>query len=315
MWRNSLRTITFCMLAGMNQLCPAFAAETNIMPDIIADPAVPKPGTGTADQNSIARIHLGGYNLYLFPSGDFYRPYAADPHRTGFGIQKMHVTDGSIPDSGSSRYALRAGGYFGVMRLQPAENADVGIQLNIGGGMDGQYDMDHFQDNIGWNGHYGMILTAAADPALSFKIGVQHISGHVGDENVPSTKRGRIGYTRMELNSGVSWSINRNWRTYAEGGWGYELLNRQLQKPGRVQYGAEYEYLLWKNIGCYTAVDFSAMQELAWRVDKTMQFGLVSHSGHRTWRFGFEVSKGRPTLSEFFQNRETYTSFGLWLDL
>lgn len=312
---NSLLAISICLFAVMVTLCPAFAEDNCQTTDLMSEPVEPKQDAGTVNNYSSAIFRLGEYKLHLFPSGDFYRPYAADPHRTGFGIQKLNVIDGKISDSGNSRYALRAGGYFGVLRIQPGDDADVGVQLNIGGGMDGQFDLDYFQDNIGWNGHYGMIMTAAPNPALAFKLSLQHISGHIGDENVPSTKRGRIGYTRMELNSGVSWTVNRNWRTYAEAGWGYELLNRELQKPGRVQSGLEYEYLLWKNLGCYAAVDLSAMQERDWRLDKTLQLGLVSHSGHRTWRFGFEISKGRPTMSEFFQNTETYTSIGLWLDL
>lgn len=314
-WRYGLYTIPFCLFTVMNTPCPAFAEDITIRPDNMAVPVEQRQGAGSVTNVTPVPIKLGEYNLYLFPSGDFYRPYAADPHRTGFGIQRIRVLDGKIPDTGSSRYALKAGGYFGVVRIQPGDDADVGVQLNIGGGLDGQFDLDHFQDNIGWNGHYGTTLTAAPNDAVAFKLGLQHISGHIGDENVPSTKRGRIGYTRMELNAGGSWAINRHWRAYTEAGWGLELLNRELQKPGRVQFGLEYEYLLWRNLGCYAAVDSSAMQERSWRFDKTLQLGLVSHSAHRTWRFGFEISKGRPTMGEFFQSTETYTSFGLWLDL
>jgi hypothetical protein len=314
-WRHGLCSIIFFLLAVTKTPTPALAEEVAIRPDSMTVPAEWRQGAGTVKSKTPAPIRLGEYNLHLFPSGDFYQPYAADQHRTGFGIQKLYVNDGKIVDAGSSRYALKAGGYFGVARIQPGGDADIGVQLNIGGGLDGQFDLDHDQDNIGWNGHYGMILTAAPDPAVAFKLGLQHISGHIGDENVPSTKRGRIGYTRMELNSGVSWVIGRHWRTYAEYGWGYELLNIQLQRPGRVQFGLEYEYLLWRNLGCYAAANSSAMQERAWRLDNTLQLGLVSHSDHRTWRFGFEISKGRPTMSEFFQDTETYTSFGLWLDL
>ena len=314
-WRHALCTIIFCLLAVTKTPSPALAEEATIRPDNMTVPTEWRQGAGTVKNKTPAPIRLGEFYLHLFPSGDFYRPYAADQHRTGFGIQKLHVIDGKIANTGSSRYALKAGGYFGVVRIQPSDDADVGLQLNIGGGLDGQFDLDNFEDNIGWNGHYGMILTAAPVKSLAFKLGLIHISGHVGDEFVQRTGRGRIGYTRMELASGVSWAIDRNWRTYAEYGWGYELNNIQLQRPGRVQFGLEYEYLLWRNMGCYAAANFSAMQERAWSFDKTLQLGLVSHSGQRTWRFGFEISKGRPTMSEFFQDTETYTSFGLWLDL
>lgn len=312
-WHHALGSILFCLLAVIKMPPPAHADEA-IRQDNMAV-SERQPGAGTVDNETPPHFHPGKYNLHLFPPGDFYRPYAADPHRTGFGIQKLNVIEGKIPAAGSSRYALKAGGYFGVLRVQPEDDVETGVQLNIGGGLGGQFDLDHFQDNIGWNGHYGMILTAAPTAAVALKLGLQHVSGHIGDENVLSSQRGRIGYTRMELNAGGSWKINRQWRTYAEAGRGYELLNREFQKPGRVQYGLEYEYLFWRNLGCYAAFDSSAMEERAWRFDKTLQLGLVSHTGHRSWRFGFEISKGRPTMVEFFPYTETYTSIGLWLDL
>lgn len=273
-------------------------------------------GAGTLPGSTPAPLRLGAdYLLHLFPEGDLYRPYAADPHRTGFGIERMRVSGGKIPGVGGDRYALKAGGYFGVLRLQPGGDSVAGVQLDIGGGLDGQFDLDSFQDNIGWNGHYGMTMTAVPDRALAFKLALKHISGHLGDEFDKRLGRGRIGYTRMELAPGISWQIDGQWRSYAEYGWGYELNNEQLQRPGRVQFGLEYEYPLWRNLGCYAAVDLSAMEERAWRFDTSLQLGLAWHSENRSWRFGFERYQGRPTMSEFFQHTETSTSFGLWVDL
>jgi hypothetical protein len=57
------------------------------------------------------------------------------------------------------------------------------------------------------------------------------------------------------------------------------------------------------------------MEERNWRVDNSLQLGLLMHSGQRTWRLGFQRYHGRPTMGEFFQNTETSLSFGLWLDL
>lgn len=310
-WQHGLGAGLFCLLIVTATPC-GVRAEEGVLPAPPENPQV----AGSVSSPPPAPLRLGAdYLLDLFPTEDLYRPYAADPHRTGFGIARMHVSGGKIPGAGSSRYALKAGGYFGALRIQPSDNPDAGVQLDIGGGLDGQFDLDSFEDNIGWNGHYGMLLTAAPDPALAFKLALQHISGHVGDEFFERTGRRRIGYTRMELAPAVSWNIDKQWRTYAEYGWGYELLNKQLQRPHRVQFGLEYEYPLWRNLGCYAAADFSAMQERAWRLDNSLQLGFVWHSGPRSWRFGFERYKGRPTMSEFFQSTETSASFGLWLDL
>ncbi len=37
-------------------------------------------------------------------------------------------------------------------------------------------------------------------------------------------------------------------------------------------------------------------------------------SGDRVWRMGMEAHDGRPSLGEFFQDDETHTAFGLWLE-
>ncbi|HET7319629.1 MAG TPA: DUF1207 domain-containing protein, partial [Nitrospirota bacterium] len=88
--------------------------------------------------------------------------------------------------------------------------------------------------------------------------------------------------------------------------------------PGRIQFGLEYEMPLWlgKNqIGWYGAADFSATEERDWRLDRSLQAGLVTHRAGRTWRFGIEWYNGRPPLGEFFQYTEEYVSLGLWIDI
>ena len=48
--------------------------------------------------------------------------------------------------------------------------------------------------------------------------------------------------------------------------------------------------------------------------DVTLQAGVSVVSGDRLVRVGIEVHDGRPSLGEFFQDDETYTALGLWID-
>ena len=259
-----------------------------------------------------------GRTVLLFPSGDLYPQYAADPHRVGFGLQYLSFTKTRIAESGDSRVDLRAGGRFGIVRVQPQDQPGRGWQLSIEGGFNAQFDIDYSLDNIGWDGKYGLLLTKAWDQDLSFKLGALHTSSHVGDEYEERTGRRRIGYTRHELAAGISRSIERRWRAYAEAGWGYRLSNENVQKPGRFQLGLEYEYAksLWKGCaGWYAAVDVSSMEERDWRVDTSLQVGLMFRSGERIWRLGIERYDGRPPIGEFFQDTESYIALGLWLDV
>lgn len=254
----------------------------------------------------------------LFPASNLYPAYAADPQKMGFGVQWLNFTDTSIPDSGSRRVALRAGGSFGVASMHPAGEEDRGWQISLEGGFNAQFDAVHSLDNIGWDGRYGLVVSSAQSDQWAFKFGVLHDSAHVGDEYAERTGRKRLGYTRHELAAGASWFPKKLMRTYFEAGWGYELSNKELQEPGRIQFGLEYELPLWpgKNqIGWYGAADFSAMEERDWRLDRSLQAGLVTHRGGRTWRFGIEWYNGRPPLGEFFQYTEEYVSLGLWIDI
>ncbi|MDH3975050.1 MAG: DUF1207 domain-containing protein [Deltaproteobacteria bacterium] len=259
------------------------------------------------------------HKLIIFPQGDiYYPPYLADPHRVGFALQWLHMSHAGITESGSSRYNLKAGGRLGLMRLLQPDQTDRGWQLSLEVGYDAQFDADHAYDNIGWDGNYGLVLTGAQNRHMALKFGLLHTSSHIGDEYAETTGRKRINYTRQELLAGISLAIDAKWRTYAEGGWGFDLRNEELQEPGRVQIGLEFESApsLWKgHIGWYTALDLSATEEKDWRVDTSFHLGLLMDQGVHKWRFGIEYYKGRPNMGEFFQDDESYISLGLWLDM
>jgi len=265
------------------------------------------------------QIALGlgrGYSLLVFPAGDLYPPYAADPYRVGFGFQQVWTNSSTIANSGNKRFLLKGGATLGLLRLQPDDQPGRGVQFDIVAGSDAQFDIDNGEDVIGWDGNYGLLLTAAPTEDFAFKLGPLHTSAHVGDEYAERTGRKRLGYTRLELVSGVLWKIGSKWKTYAEYGWGYALSDAALMKPGRIQGGLEFEYpLLWQDrLRWYSAVDVSAMEERNWRVDTNVQAGLAVHNVRSTWRLGVEYHNGRPTISEFFHDDESYWSTGLWID-
>lgn len=256
--------------------------------------------------------------VMFLPPGDLYPPYAADPQRVGFGVQWSNYLKSTIPDSGSHRVDLRAGGQFGIVRDRLPGADDWAWQVDILGGFNAQFDADHSLDNIGWDGRYGLLFTTGTPRGIAFKFGLLHDSGHVGDEYMIRTGRTRIGYTRQELAFGVSLPVDEHWRTYAEWGWGYQFGNEALMKPGRGQAGLEYEScrgLRERCSGWYGAVDVSATEERDWRLDTAVQTGFVARSGGRTWRIGIDWYQGRPSIGEFFQYTERSISLGLWLDV
>jgi hypothetical protein len=270
-------------------------------------------GAGDAPPPTFTLDH--GRTLIVFPLEDSFPRPLADPHRAGFGLATVHVTGNDIPSAGDERFALKVGGRLGLLRLQEGARA---WQLNVEGGFNGQFDITQSEDNIGWDGLYGLTLTTMLRPGLSLRVGALHNSAHVGDEYIERTGRLRLNYTREEAIAGLSWQIDPRWRTYGELAHGYVLRNEALQAPGRAQAGLEYEAPThwWAGrLAWYAALDVSAMEERDWRADVGANVGFLTRVGERRWRLGIEYYDGRPAMGEFFQHTEQHLALGAWLDL
>ncbi|HVS13838.1 MAG TPA: DUF1207 domain-containing protein [Thermoanaerobaculia bacterium] len=264
-----------------------------------------------------APIELGRRVVELFPTTDPYPPNTASSHRLTNAVQLVSVSTVGIADSGDSRFFLRLGGRFGVLRLRSREREDRAWQLGIEAGFSGQFDNDNGQDNIGWDGFYGLVLTRAQGPSLAWKLGVLHTSAHLGDELIERTGRARLGYTREELQAGLSLRFGPRLRGYLEGGYGYER-RIDLQRPWRGQLGLVFEdrdRFAGGRFGWYVGADLSGWEERDWRLDAALQVGLLFPAGDGAWRLGIEAHDGRPPMAELFQDTETSVSMGLWLDL
>lgn len=259
----------------------------------------------------------GGRTVALFPPGDVYAPYLADPHRPVNAAIVQWLTRTEIPGATDLRPTLRAGGRFGLLRFQPETPEGRTWQLSVEAGLSAQFDWNKKLDSIAWDGNYGLTLTTASGGPLAMKLGLLHRSAHLGDEYAEDNDAERISYTREELAIGVDWRPSGSWRVYLEAGHAYK--NRASgQEPGRGQLGVEFESartLLGDRFSWYLAAETSATQERDWRVDAGGQLGLVTTSGQRRWRIGLEYYHGRPAFGEFYVFTEAWVAVGIWMDL
>lgn len=260
------------------------------------------------------------WSVDLFPGGHGYAPYIADPVRPGFSMTQVNIKDSDIPDAGKTRYNFMLGGQYGVLKLGHARHPGMSLQMDIYGSFLGQFDLDNGTDNIGWDGFYGLILAWANADGLALKLAMQHDSSHVGDEYAERTGRRRINYTREEYVLGVSYRFPHLARVYAEGGYGHDLRNSDLQAPWRVKGGLEFEEtdrFFNGRMGYYAAVDLTSMEETDWDTDVTVQAGFVMpvRRGFQTVRFGPVYRKGRSLIGEFFQRQEEWWGFVLWIEI
>jgi hypothetical protein len=257
-----------------------------------------------------------GWNMVLTPSGDLYPKYIADPRSPTFSIMRMRFSNTDIDDAGKSRWGLRLGARFGLLRFHEDGDRDHGLQLDADGGFIGQFDIDNGNDNICWDGIYGIYLTWAPVGGLAFRLGFLHNSSHVGDEYAERTERERISYAREEGVLGVSWCFKEKWRAYAQAGYAHVRGKDDL----RVQSGLEYvsPQSFWHDrLGWYAAADVSSHEENDWDMNTTLQAGLILPVAQlsRNYRLGMEYYSGRSHFGEFFQDNEEYLAVGIWFDI
>lgn len=254
------------------------------------------------------------------PGSDLYPRYIANPRRPMISLSRLWIIDSSISQAGENRLMFRLGGRYGFFRFHPNNEPDRGFQFDLEGAFLGVFDIDNSLDNIGWDGLYGALFTWVNGKGLALKFGTKHDSSHVGDEYAERTGRQRINYTREEVLLGASLAELKYWRIYGETGYAYDMRNKVLQKPWRLEGGIEFEdSRRWWNgqAGYYAALDVTSYEESDWQADVTIQAGLVIpvRNLSRTYRFGLEYYNGRSLIGEFFLFDESYFSLGFWMDL
>ena len=251
----------------------------------------------------------------LFPTEHIYPHYLADPTRVTFNAQYMFIDNSSVNESSERRTDIKIGA---ALLLYEAHYSNQPWQLVLIGGFHGQFDPNHSSDNIGWDGIYGLHLATRINKAWAYRIGTKHISSHVGDEYAERTGRLRINYTREELRAGLAWTPDNPLTIYGDIARAFDMRNKELQKPWRVQFGTQYDSptTFWNDqIFWYSALDLSSYEENDWHRNLTIQLGFAAKSGMHTWRLGLELYDGRTQLGEFFQDEDRYASIGLWFDL
>jgi hypothetical protein len=273
-------------------------------------PAQPAPVAVATPEPDSKRV------VSLFPAGDIYPPYVADPHRTGNGAMVQFHTRTEIPETSGTRTMLKAGGRMGVARWDAAQPGGRSWQISLDAGFDAVFDSQNSLDNIGWDGNYGFTVTTASSSRLSYKVGILHCSAHIGDEYIERTGRTRLGYSREELAVGARYRLAPAWSGYAELGVAYHQLDDELQEPWRAQLGVDWQSQrpLFGGFAWYGALDLQMWQERDFNPDFTLQGGLAAAGAGRTWRFGVEYAYGRPPLGEFFQDTETRVTLGMWVE-
>ena len=256
--------------------------------------------------------------LQLAPTAHLYSPYLADQKRVTFGVQLLYVTETNIPDTSSARTAVRMGGRLEVFSWQNPNVPQQQLQANLELGFRGHFDYKNTQDNIGWDGNYGLLFSYRDNDIIAYRFGPYHTSSHVGDEYAERTGQRRIAYTREEFLAGLQVNLTPQWQYYLEGGYGYNIDEKPLQKRKRVQSGIQYQqtrFSKYERLGWYAGLDLSSYQERHWAMNQALQIGFAFAADPHIWRIAFDYYNGQSVIGEFFQYDEKYAGVSLYLDI
>ena len=92
--------------------------------------------------------------MTLFPSGDIYGVYVADPHRADQPLAESFIVGGGITDTRSPLTQVATGGRFGMLRFGPATPGRRAWQISVEAGFDALFDSQNKLDVVGWDGNY-----------------------------------------------------------------------------------------------------------------------------------------------------------------
>lgn len=271
-----------------------------------------------AEQTSDSPDATTQQQFVLAPTSHIYSPYLADQKRVTFGLQLIYVTDTDIPDTGAERFALRLGGRLELFQWHSEADPQQRLQANIEVGFRGHFDTSQSQDNIGWDGNYGLLFSYRNNDSLAWRFGLYHTSSHVGDEYAERTGRKRISYTREEVLAGMQLNLNPQWQYYLEAGYGYNADEKPLQDFKRAQTGIQFQQTRFsssKRLGWYAGLDLSSYEERDWDINKALQIGFAFAAAPHTWRLALDYYDGQSVIGEFFQHHERYAGLGLYLDI
>ena len=257
-------------------------------------------------------------SVELFPAGELFPAYVADPHRPTNQIVSNFYTRTRIPEASSPRTMMAVGGRFGMLRVGQTTPGGRSWQVSLDAGIDALFDSQSKNDALGWDGNYGLTMTTIAKGSpYAIKVAVLHTSAHMGDEYQDRTGITRTNYTREEVAFAVARSMSPAWRVYGEFGIAY-IMRSEEQRRGRWQGGVEYETkptVFGGRMAWYAAGDFSGLQERDWRLDTSLQGGLVTRTNGLTYRIFAQWYDGRSTLGQFTKYAEASLSLGIKIDL
>lgn len=261
--------------------------------------------------------------LMPFPDSVLFPHFLADPLYPRFKIlitqtvneNLVYTEEDKVSDS---RYLISFGGKKSFFRLFPAANPDRGIQLELGFSFNAMVDEPRGTDFVGWDGIANLSISFRPWRWLALQTGRYHVSSHRADEFLENSGSMFLeNYVRDSKGWAVMLLPLDNLRFYMKTDEAFFHRPSDIRDfPSKIQTGFEIDDIGTLGGEWSFAADLQFYEESDWDCSYTIQLARHLGFGGRESgiRIGLEYYNGRVLVSDFFRQRESYISIGIWID-
>jgi hypothetical protein len=250
------------------------------------------------------------FEKQFLPDGLLYKSYLAGEKEPRFASQWLYEDGrGLIWESAiGGRLGLYRNGTRGHCRPQ-------GFQVDLEGAVFSRIDPEEQSDLDAADFRFGLLMTRREGP-IAWKYGYYHISSHVGDEFlIRNPTFDRVNYVRDAAIAGVIRDMTDEFSIYAEAA--YAPSPSGGAEPLEFQFGAQYSspFPSGKSGDPFAALNIHLREEFDFGGSVNAEAGWQWRSvSDRLLRVGLQHYNGKSMQYSFFNQNESLTGLGVWLD-
>ena len=246
---------------------------------------------------------LASVGSTFLPDGYLFDQLLADPRWPHFSLAYIyHLHDKQIGSAGQANFGETLTFY------RDQAPFDGQWEFGIQAGVFSLFDLEAKSKDLINADYRGGVFATYRTHDFSTILRVFHQSSHLGDEFVLRNTTKRINLSYEEVEALVSYKFFQAFRLYGGGGYLFDQEPSDL-KPGRVQYGVEFESPWTYGNGALRpilAANLQNEEESNWSTDISLRGGIQFENwqlGHRKLQLLVEYSKGYSPNGQFYTRK------------
>ena len=244
--------------------------------------------------------------IELFPARAFVRSFVADGTAHRFGVEKAFEQNEVLGSIG------------GVLPVAELHVLAVPVQLSLGASahmtldpreriavISSEYYVDFFMIDMLWS------------ERLFTRVGMGHTSHHLGDNGAAALQNGTVLDYSRDYVQVVGGYDDGTVRVYAGANYAYGfVIGTPLQKPWLLTVGGEATLVRFSDeLSAVAAADIKLRQESGFGSTQRFRAGMQFERGGRIVRLALTWKTGLDDRGQFYQQRRSSLSAGVFVDL